>query len=52
MKKLNKHYKPLSDYWQKQFEQLQSVQVSSRLVDEPVVIVTSEYGTSATMEKL
>lgn len=52
LKKLSKHYKPLTDYWQKQFDQLQTVQVSFRLVDEPVVIVTSEYGTSATMEKL
>lgn len=42
----------LTDYWEKQFDFLQTVQVSSRLVEEPVVIVTSEYGTSATMEKL
>lgn len=52
MKKLKKMYKPLTSYWEKEFPSLQSVSISDRLDKEPVVIVTSEYGTSATMEKL
>lgn len=46
-------YKPLLEYWEKMFpEDIQSVGISQRLVDEPLVILSSEYGSSANMERI
>lgn len=52
-KKLKKMYNPLTEWWQKLLsEQIESVRVSSRLVDDPCAVVSSEYGYSATMERI
>ena len=46
-------YKPLTDWWKKHLStQVEKVQVSNKLVDDPVYILTSQYGFSATMEKI
>lgn len=53
MKKIKKMYKPLLEYWEKMFpEDIQNVEISQRLVDEPLVVLSSEYGSSANMERI
>jgi len=52
-KKLKQIYKPLTEWWRKILDkQLDSVVVSQRLVEDPCVIVATEGGYSATMEKI
>ena len=46
-------YKPLCDFMKKTLDStIQSVQVSSRLKTSPCILVTSEYGLSANMERI
>lgn len=53
LKKIKKLYQPLTDWWRKQeSDLLESVIVSQRLVDDPCVIVSSEHGYSANMERI
>lgn len=53
LKKVKKLYQPLTDWWRKQeSDVLESVIVSQRLVDDPCVIVSSEHGYSANMERI
>lgn len=53
IKKIKKLYQPLTDWWRKQeSDLLESVVVSQRLVDDPCVIVSSEHGYSANMERI
>ena len=53
IKKIKKLYQPLTDWWRKQeSNSLESVVVSQRLVDDPCVIVSSEHGYSANMERI
>ena len=53
MKKIKKMYKPLLEYWEKMFpEDIQNVEISQRLVDEPVIVLSSEYGSTANMERI
>jgi HSP90 family molecular chaperone len=46
-------YKPLTDWWKKFLgADVEKVIVSNKLVDDPLFILTSQYGYSATMEKV
>merc|ERR1712048_822086 len=63
--KLKDMYKPLTDWWKEELTDLtekgamkdagvkiESVSVSKRLTDSPVVVVTSQFGYSAQQEKI
>merc|ERR1719253_1894356 len=63
--KLKDMYKPLTDWWKEQLTTLtekgamkdagvkvEKVEVSKRLTDSPVVVVTSQFGYSAQQEKI
>merc|ERR1712070_694705 len=63
--KLKDMYKPLTDWWKEKLTDLtekgamkdggvkvESVSVSKRLTDSPVVVVTSQFGHSAQQEKV
>merc|ERR1711907_10401 len=53
LKKLKKMYEPLTDWWKSELkDQLESVTVSERLVDDPCVVVATNYGSSAYMERI
>lgn len=53
LKKLKKYYKPLTEWWQKILGMsIQSVTVSQRLVDDPVICVSPEHANSANMERI
>jgi heat shock protein beta len=46
-------YKPLTDWFQKHLgREVVKVQVTNKLTDDPVFILTSQYGYSAAMEKI
>lgn len=46
-------YKPLTDWWKKHLgKRVEKVAISTRLVDEPAYVFTSQYGYSAHMEKV
>eukprot|EP00826_Nyctotherus_ovalis_P039323 TRINITY_DN3777_c0_g3_i1.p1 TRINITY_DN3777_c0_g3~~TRINITY_DN3777_c0_g3_i1.p1 ORF type:complete len:759 (-),score=302.63 TRINITY_DN3777_c0_g3_i1:22-2298(-) len=52
-KKLQEMYKPLIDWWRKHLgKKVEKVEISTRLVDSPCIISTSEYGYTASMEKI
>merc|ERR1712178_322409 len=51
--KLKDMYKPLTDWWkEKQTDLTEKVELSKRLTDSPVVVVTSQFGYSAQQEKI
>jgi heat shock protein beta len=53
IKKLKKMFKPLTEWWKNLLAvDLENVVISQRLVDDPCVIVSSEYGYSASMERI
>jgi len=53
VKKLKALYKPLTDWWRSTLaDSLDSVQVSQRLVEDPCVVVSTEQGYSAQMERI
>ncbi len=53
LQKLKEMYKPLTEWWKKILgKDIEKVTVSTKLVDEPCYILTSQYGYSATMEKI
>ena len=53
LKKLKKLYQPLTDWWRQTLsDSLESVVISQRLVEDPCVIVASENGYSANMERI
>lgn len=53
LKKLKEMYKPLTDWWKKHLgSQVEKVSVTNKLEDDPLYIMTSQYGFSATMEKV
>lgn len=53
LQKLKEMYKPLTDWWKKHLgNQIEKVTVSNKLDDDPLFILTSQYGFSATMEKV
>ena len=46
-------YKPLTEWWKKYLgKEVEKVIVSNKLEDDPLFILTSQYGYSATMEKV
>jgi len=46
-------YKPLTDWWKKFLgKDVEKVTVSNKLDEDPLYILTSQYGYSATMEKV
>ena len=46
-------YKPLTDWWKRFLgKDVEKVTVSNKLEDDPLFILTSQYGYSATMEKV
>lgn len=52
-KKLKKIFKPLTDWWSKLLsETVDQVQISQRLVHDPIVAISSESGHSANMERI
>jgi heat shock protein beta len=52
-KKLKKVFKPLTDWWKKLLPaELENVRLSQRLVNDPCVVVSSEYGYSPSMERI
>jgi len=53
-KKLKEMYKPLTDWWKDLlgFSKVMKVEISKRLVEDPVAVVSSQYGSSAYMEKI
>lgn len=52
-KAIKKAFDPLTSWWKKQLDQeLDEVRISQRLHDDPCVIVSSEHGYSAHMEKI
>lgn len=53
LQKLKEMYKPLTDWWKKFLgKDVEKVIVSNKLVDDPLFVLTSQYGYSATMEKV
>ena len=53
LQKLKEMYKPLTDWWKKFLgKEVEKVIVSNKLDDDPLFILTSQYGFSATMEKV
>jgi len=53
LKKLKEMYKPLTDWWKKHLgADVEKVTVTNKLEDDPLYILTSQYGFSATMEKV
>lgn len=52
-KKLKKMFKPLTDWWKKLISvDLEEVRLSQRLVNDPCVVISSEHGQSANMERI
>jgi len=53
LQKLKEMYKPLTDWWKRFLgKDVEKVTVSNKLEDDPLFILTSQYGYSATMEKV
>lgn len=53
LQKLKEMYKPLTDWWKKFLgKHVEKVVISNKLEDDPLYILTSQYGYSATMEKI
>jgi heat shock protein beta len=51
--KIIEMYKPLTNWWKKHLgKKVEKVAISTRLVDEPAYVFTSQYGYSAHMEKV
>ncbi|CAK66411.1 unnamed protein product (macronuclear) [Paramecium tetraurelia] len=52
-KALKKVFQPLTDWWRKLLsENVDSVIISQRLIDDPIIVVSSESGYSANMERI
>lgn len=53
LQKLKEMYKPLTDWWKRFLgKDVEKVSISNKLDDDPLFILTSQYGYSATMEKV
>lgn len=53
LQKLKEMYKPLTEWFKKHLgKDVEKVTISNKLDDDPVFILTSQYGYSATMEKI
>lgn len=52
-KKIKKMFKPLTSWWKKLISiELDEVRISQRLVSDPCVLVSTEQGQSANMERI
>ncbi|CAK72510.1 unnamed protein product (macronuclear) [Paramecium tetraurelia] len=52
-KALKKVFQPLTDWWRKLLsENVDSVVISQRLIEDPIIVVSSESGYSANMERI
>lgn len=52
-KKLREAYKPLTDWWKNLLgDKVEKIELSKRLTDTPCIVVSSEYGHTANMEKI
>lgn len=48
LQKLKEMYKPLTQWWKKRLgKDIENVVISNKLIDDPVFILTSQYGYSA-----
>ncbi|CAD8112245.1 unnamed protein product [Paramecium sonneborni] len=53
LKALKKVFQPLTDWWRKLLsENVDSVVISQRLIEDPIIVVSSESGYSANMERI
>jgi len=53
LQKLKEMYKPLTDWWKRFLgKSVEKVNISNKLDEDPLFILTSQYGYSATMEKV
>ncbi len=53
LQKLKEMYKPLTQWWKQRLgKEVEKVTVSNKLVDDSAFMLTSQYGYSATMEKI
>ena len=51
--KIKKHYDVLTKWWKNRLgKQVESIEISKRLVDNPCIIVASEHGYSANMQRI
>jgi heat shock protein beta len=52
-KKIKEEYKVLTDWWKKILgAKIDKIELSKRLVDDPCIVISSEHGYSASMEKI
>jgi len=52
-KKIKKDFEILTDWWKKVLkDKVDKIEISKRLVDTPCIVVSSEHGYSASMEKI
>lgn len=52
-RKLRKMFEPLTNWWKERMpEELETVQISQRLVNDPCVVVSTEHGYSANLERI
>jgi len=52
-KKIKKDFEPLTDWWKKVLkDKVDKIEISKRLVDTPCIVVSSEHGYSASMERI
>ena len=52
-KKIKEDFKPLIDWWKKLLDKkIENIDISKRLIDSPCIIVSTEHGYSASMERI
>jgi heat shock protein beta len=52
-KKIKKDFKGLIDWWKKILDKkVENIQISKRLIDAPCIIISTEHGYSASMERI
>ena len=52
-KKIKEDFKPLVDWWKKLLDKkIEKIEISKRLIDSPCIIVSTEHGYSASMERI
>jgi len=52
-KKVKEAFQPLLDWWKKNLgSKVEKVSISNRLTDTPCIVVSSEYGSTANMERI
>jgi heat shock protein beta len=52
-KKINEFYKVLTEWWKQRLgKNVEGIEISRRLVDKPCIVVSSEHGYSANMQRI